>query len=278
MNLRTQLRSRGFTLVELALVLIIMALMGGAIVSVTFSLRDTQRAVTTRAKLAAIDAAIVSFVAVNRRLPCPANGQLNTGTEMSPCQNPSGVVPWVALGLAAQDIEDGWNNRISYRIDTLLGGPDGMNMSGCDPAGTGIPTAIAPNITCTLITGPCSSAVLTNCVEPQRFLSKKGLEIKDAIGGTPLMNPDAVPATGAAYVLFSHGENQAGAFSPEGVMASAIGVTGTIEAFNSAATPPAYYVDTPQVFTDTASRFDDFVLRPSVLTVIQRAYLGPRSH
>jgi prepilin-type N-terminal cleavage/methylation domain-containing protein len=272
------MRSRGFTLIELALVLTIIALMGGVIASAMFSFINTQRAVTTRAKLAAIDAALVSFVAVNRRLPCPANGQLNTGTEMSPCQNQFGVVPWVALGLAAQDIEDGWNNRISYRIDTRLGEPNRMDMSNCDPAGTGPPPA-PPDNTCTAISGICSATAIANCVRPQLFLTGKGLVIKDAIDGTILMNPGADPATGAAYVIFSHGENQAGAFSAGGVMTSAIGITGTIEAHNSADPPPTtYYVDTPQIFSETASRFDDFVLRPSVLTVIQRAHLGPRSH
>lgn len=279
------MRSRGFTLVELAMVLIIVSLVGGIFVSMMFSVMDGQRTTATRAKLAAIDAALVGFVAVNRRLPCPADGRTDAATdtsagkETSPCENQHGVVPWVALGLSAQDVEDGWNNRITYRIDTRLAIANGMDLSGCDPAGTGTPATAAPNSTCASSSGSCSAAVLANCVRPQLVLSGKGLEVKTSVSGQTIMNPGADPATGAAYVLISHGENQAGAYNASGIlMSSTKGVTGTNEAHNSAAIAQLYYVDMPQVFSNAANRFDDFVLRPSVLSVIQRAHLGPRSH
>lgn len=273
------MRQRGFTLAELSIVLIIMSLIGGIFLPMMFSVMDGQRAVTTRAKLAAIDAALVSFVAVNRRLPCPADGRLNAGTETSPCTNLYGVVPWVALGLSAQDIEDGWGNRITYRVDTKLTAPDAMNMSACDPAGRNIPQLAAPYVTCTPSSGVCSSLTLENCVKPQSFLAGKGIEVKDSVSGQTIMNPAADPATGAAYVLISHGENQAGAYNNSGaLMGSVKDGTGANEAHNSAALAQSYYVDKPQIFSSDGTRFDDFVLRPSVISVAQRAHLGPRSH
>ena len=278
------MRSRGFTLIELTISLIILSLIGGIFISMAFSIMGGQRASTTRAKLSAIDAALVSFVAINRRLPCPADGRLAAGTEVSPCVTQAhGVVPWVSLGLSAQDIEDGWNNRITYRTDARLTNANAMDLSGCDPAGTaGTATLVAPppNSTCVSTSGPCSAATLANCVRPQLVLLGKGLEIRDPTIGAVVMNPGADPATGAAYILISHGENQAGAYSNSGsLLDSSNGVTGTNEAHNSAALSQAFfYVDMPQNFSTTGNRFDDFVLRPSVLSVIQRAHLGPRSH
>ena len=68
------MRARGFSLVELSIVLVIVALIGGLFTSMFMGLYDGQRATITRNKLAAIDAALVSFAAVNKRLPCPADG------------------------------------------------------------------------------------------------------------------------------------------------------------------------------------------------------------
>jgi hypothetical protein len=56
-------------------------------------------------------------------------------------------------------------------------------------------------------------------------------------------------------------------------------VEGDNEKLNRADKPLAlYYVDAPQKFSQDSTRFDDFVLRPSIISVIQRASLGPRSH
>ena len=140
------MRARGFSLVELSVVLVILALIGGVFTSMFMGLYDGRRPTTTRNKLAAIDAALVSFAAVNKRLPCPADGAGVAGTEVfgtqdQPCVNPSrGVVPWVTLGLTATDIEDAWGTRITYRVNPYLARNNAMDMSNCDPAGTGIPS------------------------------------------------------------------------------------------------------------------------------------------
>jgi prepilin-type N-terminal cleavage/methylation domain-containing protein len=280
------MRARGFSLVELAVVLTIVALIGSVFTSMFFSFGDGQRATNTRTKLAAIDAALISFVAINRRLPCPANGSLNTGTEVFGTQNDpcviqsNGVVPWVTLGLSAADIEDAWGTRVTYRLDPYLARTNAMDMSMCDPAGTGAPiTADSPARTkCTVTGGNCTSATLNYCVKPSDFLSGKGLEIRDAIGGK-LMDPAAAPSTGAAYALISHGENRSGGYNDSGaLMTSVKGVEGTNETINRADGASSYYVDAPQVFSSDNTRFDDFVIRPSLISVVQRAHLGPRSH
>jgi prepilin-type N-terminal cleavage/methylation domain-containing protein len=281
------MRSRGFSLVELTVVLVILSLIAGIFVSMFSAMSDGQRAATTRAKLAAIDAALVSFVAIHRRLPCPANGTLTAGTEMfgtqdDPCSNQAGgVVPWVALGLSAADIEDGWATRITYRMDPYLARDGAMDMSLCDPAGTGTPTTTGtpPRAKCAVAVGTCTASDLSKCVNPTSFLAGKGIEIRDSKNGTVLMNPAATPSTGAAYVLISHGENRAGGYGDSGqLLATVKSVEGANETQNRADASNTHYVDAPQRFSDDAGRFDDFVIRPTVISVIQRAHLGPRSH
>jgi len=283
------MRTRGFTLVEISIVLVILALLAGTLFAMSSAMMSVQRGATTRAKLTAIDAALVSFVAINKRLPCPANGALNTGAEVfgtqgDPCSNQAnGVVPWLALGLAASDIEDGWGTRITYRLDPYLARTGAMDMSLCDPAGTFFGTLpsdgnVPPRNTCGLA-GACSAATLNQCVTPAQFLSVKGIPIRDAVGGTVLMDPALNPSTGAAYVLISHGENRSGGYSDVGILlAATIAAEGSDETQNRVDTSLPYYVDAPQRFTTNATRFDDFVLRPSIISVIQRASLGPRTH
>ena len=285
------MRSRGFTLVELAVVLVILALVAGSLIGISSGMMNVQRGQATREKLKAIDAALVSFVAVNKRLPCPADGKLSTGIEVfgtqdNPCTNQTdGVVPWAALGLSASDIEDGWGTRITYRIDPYLARNNALDMSLCDPAGTQSNVAQSDGNTpsrktCTAAT-PCSATTFSSCVTPSEFLAGKGLEIRDrvGVGGTVLMDPASVPSSGAAYVLISHGENQSGGYGGGPTVFEATnGVEGTDEAQNRADKSLAYYVDAPQNFSVTNARFDDFVLRPSLISVVQRAHLGPRSH
>lgn len=282
------MRTRGFTLVELSVVLVILALIGGTLFSLSSAMINVQHGKITQAKLKVIDAALVSFVAINRRLPCPADGTLATGaevfgTEANPCTDQKrGVVPWLTLGLTASDIEDGWGTRITYRMDPYLARTSAMDMSLCDPAGT---VAIVPGdgqipsrSTCGL-SGSCTASTLAQCVTPTQFLSAKGVDIRDAVLGTILMDPSLTPSTGAAYILISHGENRSGGYSDGGVLLSAItAVEGTNETQNRADTSLAYYIDAPQTFAQDATRFDDYVLRPSIISVIQRASLGPRSH
>lgn len=281
------MHSRGFTLVELSVVLVILGLLAGSLFGISTGLMNVQRSATTRAKLNAVDAALVSFVAINKRLPCPAMGTANTGTEVfvtqdSPCTNQAnGVVPWAALGLSASDIEDGWGTRITYRLDPFLARNNAMDMSNCDPAGTATSAGADGNVpsrsTCGVV-GACTALTLPLCVTPLQFINTKGLQIRDAVGGVILMDP-AAPAFGAAYVLISHGENQSGGYNNNGTLLNATTANeGTNETQNRADTSLAYYVDAPQNFSADATRFDDFLLRPSVISVVQRASLGPRSH
>jgi hypothetical protein len=178
------------------------------------------------------------------------------------------VVPWRALGLAEQEATDGWGRRITYRAWTALTADSAMNMSWCDPAGTGGLVGGVCNTTCT-------NTVLGNCTPPGTYTANKGYQIRN-VAGTPIMD---VPATGAAYVLISPGESGGGGYTSAGVQSPSASTDGTEEQKNypSLIIQP-YYVDDQISDVAGTTHFDDVVLRSTVLNAVTRAGLGPRAH
>jgi hypothetical protein len=87
------------------------------------------------------------------------------------------------------------------------------------------------------------------------------------------------PNTGAAYVVISHGETGGGAYLPSGQLFVGTSTDGTQEQVNYAnKVMQVYYVDDGVADNPGATHFDDIVSRPSVISVITKAALGPRSH
>jgi hypothetical protein len=103
------------------------------------------------------------------------------------------------------------------------------------------------------------------------------------VAGTVLMNPaTTAPHTGAAYVVVSHGESGGGGYLTSGTLGASTVGDGTEEQKNYATglyvAASSYFVDDSLNETTTATHFDDLVSRPSLLAVITKAGLGPRSH
>lgn len=271
---------RGFSLTELAIVLVILALLAGYFFSTGTQFIDIGRRKETETKLRVIEAALAGYVAVHGKLPCPADGTSSAGTEIANCTDnqQNGVVPWVTIGLKEADASDAWNRRITYRVGQYLWVAGGMDMSSCDPAGLD-PTTATPKLCNT----GCSAANFNLCTKPTDFMQAgKGLEIRDAAAGTPLMNPANAPTTGAAYVLISHGRNILGSFPFGGGTMNPITGSGTNEAPNANGVAvvfgTTYFVDRELNEQSGAAYFDDIVLRPSIMRVIQQAQRGPRAH
>jgi prepilin-type N-terminal cleavage/methylation domain-containing protein len=276
-------RQRGFTLVEILVVLIILAVVITMAAAVTRGIAASQQQTLTVTRMGTVDAAILQFVAAQKRMPCPADGTLlstdnNAGLEVQDpalgCNSQTnGVVPWRTLGLTELDATDGWYRRFTYRTDTSLGIAGRMDMSFCDPVGS---EGISPKTTCN---GGCTSSTLASCTAPVSFLTGKGLQVQN-IAGTVLMDPNAATPTGAAYVTISAGPSGGGAYlSSSGTLGASSSTDGTREQVNYAnAALSAFYVDDTIVSAPGTGHFDDLMSRPSVYTVVTKAALGPRSH
>ena len=106
--------ARGFTLIEVAIVLFVLALLGGAIL-VPLGAQVEQRAYdeTTRT-MNDIRDALLGFAVVNRRLPCPATG-VNGLEDVSAgiCNAAEGNLPFNTLGIGNIDA---WGQPFRYRV------------------------------------------------------------------------------------------------------------------------------------------------------------------
>lgn len=115
-----KLASAGFSLVELAVVLVIVGLLASGLM---FSLGTQRESATTQEvqrQLENIREAVIGFALANGRLPCPAlstlaNTDSNAGRENCTLQH--GVVPWATLGLTESDP---WGNRLTYYAHSLF--------------------------------------------------------------------------------------------------------------------------------------------------------------
>jgi hypothetical protein len=245
-----------------------------------------------------VETAIALFVSQNKRLPCPADGRLPSGDNNAGLERPvgggacqvvagtansqtHGVVPWRTLGLTESDVTDGWGNRLTYRVAPELVAANAMDLTACDPGGTAGIVGGVCNTSCTTATFPGS------CTPPSAYTAAKGLKVRNLASATLIMDPGATPSTGAAYVVISHGENGAGAYSNQGIVQAGAVASGTLEAANNAADvafAPATsaastaFVDDFPAYVDGTGHFDDFVVRPPILAVATKAQLGPRAH
>jgi len=303
----------GFTLIEIAVVIVVLSLLLAMIAGIATAMLGQQRREATRQRLAGVELAIALFVSQNKRLPCPADGRVagtaaGAGTEARNSTNGTcniggvdnrqihGVIPWQSLGLSESDVTDGWGSRLTYRVapelakypNDALTTFGAMDLTNCDPGGTPYtnpPTNTIPNLDTTyslFCRSDCTSSTFPgSCTPPSIYTAGKGLTIRNIVGAT-IMNPGANPSSGAAYVVVSHGENRKGAYGNQGVLQGEgwRPLWEDEERKNDASQELAgHYVD--DFFTNDENNqryFDDFVLRPSILTVATKAQLGPRAH
>jgi len=232
------LASRGFSLIELAIVLfIITLLMGGLLPTITSQL-DQQRTNETRKQLDDIQQALIGYAVNNGRLPCPAI-TTSYGVEDPPgggtCTNPyDGFVPAATLGVpTGVDNQgnkgfavDAWGNRIRYAVTTWS--INTFTTTGSMKANFSTP--LAPN----LIVCSTASTTSTGC----------------SVANSSLTSLPGIPA-----VIFSTGKN------------GASGGTGADEAENLTKVDRIFVSHIPTTSSAANGEFDDLVvwLSPNIL-------------
>jgi len=116
--------THGFTLLEMAVVLAIVALLLGSGLSLVSVQIEQQRIKDTQKTLGDAKEALIGYALINGRLPCPA-APATTGVENpaggGACTNfNNGFLPAITLGLPGIDsngyLTDAWGNRIRYAV------------------------------------------------------------------------------------------------------------------------------------------------------------------
>lgn len=234
----------GFTLIEMALALLIMGLVVGGGLNLMSSQMESQKLKETQAILEEAKNALIGFAVANKRLPCPASatslgqesfavgGDKNNGL----CSNfYNGFLPAAALGLSPTDEQgyatDAWGiapNRIRYAVTKA-------NASAFTQV-NGMKTV--------------TMAVLT----PDLYVCTSATGITATTCGTATALTSTAPA-----VIYSLGKN------------APLGGTGTDETENpnpnSANNDPVFVSHTPMPLGAANGEFDDIViwLSPNIL-------------
>jgi prepilin-type N-terminal cleavage/methylation domain-containing protein len=140
---------RGFTLVELAISMVILGLvLTGFALALSQQVQQRQL-LDTRTDLQQANDAVIAFVIANARLPCPAvvgsNGQ-ESMTGVGQCTAAAGFLPAVSLGLPNLDsnglFDDGWADGSTHDDAGALDYPRAIRYSVALLAGTGQPYAL----------------------------------------------------------------------------------------------------------------------------------------
>ena len=111
---------KGFSLVEISVVLAILGLIIGGGVSSYNAYIDNAYQNSTEAKLEQTKRALLDYVMVNYHMPCPDtdnDGAENRETD-GRCSAWSGFVPYDDIGRSRADSSDDWNHVFAYGVNT----------------------------------------------------------------------------------------------------------------------------------------------------------------
>jgi len=112
LNLKSKIQ--GFSLIELAIVLLIIGFFIGGLLPFTSSQINHRKIVKTDETLEEIKDALLGFAVIHGRLPCPDTDNDGVENNSPPC-NTEGFLPWADLGVGRRD---SWGQPFRYRSDS----------------------------------------------------------------------------------------------------------------------------------------------------------------
>ncbi len=184
MMMGTIRKPSGFTLLEMAVVLMIVGLLLGGLLPLLSGQMEQQRRNETRKLMDEVRDSLLGYAMSNGRLPSPACGTISTGSsnagiELIPASaalcttgaTDIAVLPWATLGVTETDA---WGRRFTYRVTDIFA------------------SAVAP--------GTLASFQLN---------SPGNMTIKESTTGNNV-------ATNIPVIVLSHGMNGCGAYLPTG--------------------------------------------------------------
>lgn len=258
-------KQRGFSLVEIAVVLVITGLALGAGLALLNARLAQAKVDATKARIETIRQAMTAFVSQNYRLPCPAAPGLTRGVAnynvervtgasgaqictagsgltnniggVTPAGVSRGTVPCVTLGLSEDTCTDGWGSRLTYFVQNSAIRMTVNNVSGMQ--GTMTVHKITPPAAATTTLG----------------LSPAGNQINacSTTAGDNSCNLAAVA------MVISHGANRGGGFMPVSATAVPTG-GGAISAYELENTNNNIQFIQNDYIEQGVNAFDDVVL------------------
>ena len=210
-SLTADFLSRGFSLVEMAVVLLLAAILLSSGLKLLATRADSALPEVTRRHQESIKTALISYLGQMKRLPCPDtnfDGSENRDNPATPppCNSYVGTVPYIDLGLDRATVLDGFENYITYVVTP-------------NPAAPSLP-ANTPAWTTAWLYSYASSITdatrqATGLVAFWPSVSTGGITALD-VNNIATSNPAAPSPTGAVVVLISHGKNGFGARNIQG--------------------------------------------------------------
>ncbi len=213
--------ARGFTLTEMAVVLVIVALLIGGMLLPMSAQDDMRRTNETRATLANVQEALLGFAVVNGRLPRPAVSASDGAEKPAPCADDAactGFIPWATLGI---ERGDAWGKLLRYSV-----------------------TPAYANSNITLAT-----------------IANRAVQTRDNAGGVVFLAGQAActtPGACVAAVVFSHGKQRWGTTESGTVLAD--GAATNVDEDANEAGSTNYFQRTPSTSTAGGGEFDDIVV------------------
>jgi prepilin-type N-terminal cleavage/methylation domain-containing protein len=252
-------RKSAFSLIELSIVILIVSILVAGSLTISKSSINSSKKSVTKERMDEIYKALTNFVAINRRLPCPAlltvaKGAITYGDEAATVGTCSstyvssatdssnlvyGMVPIKALGLEIDMAEDGWGTKFSYVVDKRF---TEASVGSADTNGFEITQAIVPEI---------GTAIATALIDVQ------------GPSGTSLLTDE-----NALFVLISHGANKYTGFNASSTaQTDTDGVTDELDndcnggaTSTACSTTSAARYDNEFIVYSTDPDFDDIVI------------------